>query len=110
MEVLEELELRAKIAGQPLGPVLKKLNILDHSDGKPYLSGEDYKLLDEIRDIRNHWAHQAYTEFVYCNGTDYEVKFGKEFRRLQNDHNRLSKLSANIERVRLEVLRKYGRI
>lgn len=39
------------VAEQPFGPVLKKLESLDKSDGNPYLSGQDYELLDNIRDI-----------------------------------------------------------
>ena len=39
------------VAEQPFGSVLKKLESLDNSDGNPYLSRQDYKLLDNIRDI-----------------------------------------------------------
>ena len=99
-----------EVENSPLGPVLKKLENLDNSDGNPHLSAGDYNLLDKIRDIRNHWAHKAYVQFVYLNGSSYENKFQKEFRRLENDHNRLANLSTSIEKVRLEVLKKYYRI
>lgn len=98
------------VAEQPLGPVLKKLESLDNSDGNPYLSGQDYELLDDIRDIRNHWAHKAYTMFVYKRGQEYNDAFTRQARRLDNDLNRITKLSGSIERVRLSVLRKYNRI
>lgn len=98
------------VAEQPLGPVLKKLESLDNSDGNPYLSGQDYELLDNIRDIRNHWAHKAYTMFVYKRGQEYNDAFTRQARRLDNDLNRITKLSGSIERVRLSVLRKYNRI
>lgn len=99
-----------EVSDQTLGSVLKKLKKLDNCDGNPHLSVKDYDLLDEIRDIRNYWVHQAYTDFVYLSGTDYDNVLGRSYRRLQNDHNRLSKLSSNVERVRLDILKKFGRI
>lgn len=100
----------ALVAEQPLGPVLKKLESLDNSDGNPYLSKQDYELLDDIRDIRNHWAHKAYTMFVYKRGQEYDDAFIRQARRLDNDLNRITKLSGSIEQVRFSVLRKYDRI
>ena len=99
-----------EVADSPLGPVLKKLEKLDNSDGNPYLSTEDYTLLDQIRDIRNHWVHKAYTKFVYCQDGLYDKNFLQQFRKLENDHNRLAKLSKSIEEIRLDVLEKYNRI
>lgn len=99
-----------EVENSPLGPVLKKLEKLDNSDGNPHFLEGDYNLLDQIRDIRNHWAHKAYVQFVYSKSSTYEKNFQKEFRRLKNDHNRLANLSTSIEKVRLEVLQKYNRI
>lgn len=90
-----------------LGMVLKNLKELDHSDNKPFFSESDYDLLKQITDIRNHWAHKAYCEFLY---SDDENDFVRQARRLENDHNRLERLSETIEDVRFRVLRKYGRI
>lgn len=99
-----------EIEDSPLGPVLKKLENLDNSDGNPHLSTGDYDLLDQIRDIRNHWAHKAYTKFVYSKNSLYNKNFLQQYRRIENDHNRLAKLSDSIEKVRLDVLKKYNRI
>lgn len=99
-----------EIEDSPLGPVLKKLENLDNSDGNPHLSTEKYDLLDQIRDIRNHWAHKVYTKFVYSKNSLYNKNFLQQYRRLENDHNRLAKLSDSIEKVRLDVLKKYNRI
>ena len=90
-----------------LGMVLKNLKELDYSDNKPFFSESDYDLLKQITDIRNHWAHKAYCEFLY---SDDENDFVRQARRLENDHNRLERLSETIENVRFRVLRKYGRI
>ena len=61
-------------------------------------------------DIRNHWAHKAYTMFVYKRGQEYDDAFIRQARRLDNDLNRITKLSGSIEKVRFSVLRKYDRI
>ena len=90
-----------------LGMVLKNLKELDHSDNKPFFSESDYDLLKQITDIRNHWAHKAYCEFLY---SDDENDFVRQARRLENDHNRLEGLSETLDDVRFRVLRKYGRI
>lgn len=92
-----------------LGQVLGKLEKLDN-EHDPYLSPKDYELLREVTNIRNHWAHKAYTEFVYCEGAEYDKAFQRQARRLENDHNRLEKLSDIIEKVRFDVLKRYGRI
>ena len=99
-----------EIEDSPLGPVLKKLEKLDNSDDNPHLSTGDYALLDKIRDIRNHWAHKAYIKFVYSKNSSYDKNYLQQYRRLENDHNRLAKLSDSIESVRFDVLKKYNRI
>ena len=104
-KTFDELEKNKTTLGQVLG----KLEKLDNSED-PYLSEEDYALLRKITAIRNHWAHKAYREFMYDEGRDFELAFEKQARRLENDHNRLKKLSDIIEEVRLDVLKHYGRI
>lgn len=89
---------------------LRLLKELDNSDGKPYLSEADYELLNQLREIRNHWAHKSYRNFIYEEGEQYNKSFQKEFRRLQNDHNRFAKISDLVEDVRIRVLEKFGRI
>ena len=50
-----------------LGTVVSNLKALDRSDDKWFFSDGDYELLKKITDIRNHWAHKAYCEFIYSN-------------------------------------------
>ena len=90
-----------------LGMILGNLKSLDRSDNDWFFSDSDFELLKQITDIRNHWAHKAYCEFIY---SDNEDDFVRQARRLENDHNRLEKLSNTIEKVRIKALRKYGRI
>lgn len=92
-----------------LGQVVGLLQVLDN-ERDPYLSEDDYELLRKVTEIRNHWAHKAYTRFVYSKGSNWDREFTRQARRLENDHNRLAKLSDTIERARLDVLKEYGRI
>ena len=100
----------SKIKTTTLGQVLCKLQQLDNSDNNPYFSQEDYNLLAEITRIRNHWAHTAYTLFLYEQRDSHDDAFSKQHRRLINDCNRLKKLSVTIETVRLSLLKDCGRI
>ena len=93
-----------------LGRTVKELQKLDNSDNKPYFRKNDYNLLEQITSIRNHWAHEAYTYFIYESDFENSPDFNKQVKRLINDNNRLSKLSDIIEKVRLEVLTEYNRI
>ncbi len=93
-----------------LGKTIKELQKLDNSDNKPYFHKNDYNLLEQITSIRNYWAHEAYTSFVYKEGYSYYSGLEKEADRLENDHNRLSNVHKSVERVRLNVLRWYNRI
>lgn len=43
-----------------LGKILKELEDLDVSDGDPYFSEADHELLNDIKDIRNYYAHECY--------------------------------------------------
>lgn len=94
-----------------LGKTIKKLKQIDYSDGNPDLSESDYKLLDEIREIRNYWCHQCFLDYVYIQD-DYErnSEFQKIGRRLVNEYNRVKRLSENIEALRLRKLKEYNRI
>lgn len=93
-----------------LGKTVKELQKLDNSDNKPYFHKNDYNLLEQITSIRNYWAHEAYTSFVYEDGYSYSRRFEKEAGRLENDHNRLRNVHKSVEKVRLNVLREYNRI
>ncbi len=84
------------------GKTLIELRNLDNSDRKPYFSNADYELLNKIKDIRNHYAHECYTEFTYEQDDDWDVAFSKSSKRLVNDHNRLLKLYHIVENVRLK--------
>lgn len=84
-----------------LGKTLNELEKLDNSDRRPYFSSSDYELLDDIKDIRNYYAHECYMEFAYEQDDDLNNAFIKSSKRLINDHNRLAKLYGSVEKARL---------
>jgi hypothetical protein len=91
-----------------LGTTVLELENLDNCDNDPYLHKEDYALLKRITKIRNYRVHNAYVDFVYEKSN--EKAFNKVSKRLENDHNRLEKIHKSVEKVRLDMLKDYGRI
>lgn len=96
------------VVNKPLGPVLKKLEELDYSDGAPYFSRDDYNLLNEIKEIRNYWVHKGYIDFLYGTIDDYQKRINKQYKKLSNDVNRLIPLATQLENVRNEMMQHYG--
>lgn len=97
------------IINKPLGPALKKLEELDYSDESPYLSRDDYALLNEIKEIRNYWVHKGYIDFLYETVDNYQKSINKQYKKLSNDINRLIPLAMQLEDIRIEMMKHYGR-
>lgn len=96
------------IERENLGKVANRLNDLDHSDDFSDLTEEDYKLIEEIRQIRNYWCHQCYLDFVYIpDDNQRECKFQKIAQRLHYDEHRTFALMKKTEQMRLRILKKY---
>ena len=84
------------------GTLLRKLKDLDYSDNKPYLSEEDYELLDEIRTRRNYWSHQCYLVFVYMEDSyERDERLRRMLRQIENEGNRAAKLQRKMENMYL---------
>ena len=98
-----------KVINKPLGPALTKLEELDYSDDSPYLSRDDYALLNEIKDIRNYWVHKGYIEFLYGSQQGYQGRLENQYRELIKDCNRISPLAKQLEDIRIEMMIHYGR-
>ena len=92
---------------KPLGDVLVALQALDCSDGDPYIVKEDYDYLFRMKNVRNHWCHQAYVSFLYVPDFLHSAEYAKECRWLQNDRQRLSLLAQALEKSRLLAVRLY---
>lgn len=98
------------VVNKPLGPVLKKIEELDYSDGAPYFSRDDYTLQNEIKEIRNYWVHKWYIDFLYGTMDNYQKRINKQYKELSNDVNRLIPLATQLENVRIEMMQHYGRV
>ena len=91
-----------------LGKIARELEELDYSDDFPELSQDDYKVIDEIRIIRNYWCHQCYLDFVYIQDNQQrENEFQRIAPRLQYDENRTYALFQKTEKMRIVILNKY---
>ena len=97
------------VINKPLGPVLKKLEGLDYSEDSPYLSREDYSLLNETKDIRNYWVHKGYIDFMYGTVEGYQNRIAKQYQKLTGDCSRLISLAQQLENIRIEMMKHYGR-
>ncbi len=89
------------ISNWTLGKVVNELEELDYSDNDNLLSRSEYEVLREIKDERNYLVHQAFLDFTYETGYEYDMAFQRVYRRMLNFHNRLNKLWQSIEKIRM---------
>lgn len=99
-----------KVKDKSLGPILVELEKLDNSDKKPYLKVEDYKILKEIKDIRNWLVHKAYMDFMYDKDSKWDCNLNKSYNKLLGFNKRMKDLGNQLENVRLDILKHFGRI
>lgn len=94
-----------------LGETIIELELLDNCDNKPFLMERDYELLKSITKERNHICHRCFNNYNYISDYDLqEKKYNLEFDRIKSFHDNINNLWKAIEKVRLCVLKKYGRI
>lgn len=103
----ENLEI---VENKTLGSVLMDLKKLDNSDGNPYLTQGDYSLLKEIKNIRNWLVHKAYMDFIYEKKENWKRYLDKSYNKLLDFNKRLKTLGNQVENVRLDILKHFGRI
>lgn len=89
------------IQSKSMGDILSKLEDLD-----PYFYAYESELLDELKSIRNHWAHEGYLQFLY-SGKDYEENFRIQAKKLKADFETVRGLYESVEKVSVETLQKY---
>lgn len=94
-----------------LGETIIELELLDNCDNKPFLKERDYEILKSITKERNHICHKCFNNYNYISDYDLQEKmFYKEYERIKTFHDKIDVLWRVIEKVRLDVLKKYGRI
>lgn len=85
-----------------LGKIIAELKRFKKETDDVNLTEEDYRLLDEIREIRNYWCHQCYIDFSYIrDNQEREAKFQEIAKRLHFDESRTWELSRKMEKIRL---------
>ena len=92
---LDDVETRS------LGQMIDILKVLDNEDGKPNISANDYNYLKQLSKNRNHWAHKVFTEFMYEDNFLYTQEYERQCNKLVKDHDRLSIVYKNVEKVRI---------
>ncbi len=95
---------------ETLGTVLVALENLDFSDNNPMFTREDYRLLKEIKNIRNFIAHQCYVDFLYLDDYNFNLKLDQNYQKICDFNMKMKKLSNFVETARFSVLEKYNRI
>lgn len=99
-----------EVNNQTLGAVVKALEELDNSDKNPYLSKGDYKLLKEITRVRNWLVHKSYVDFMYLDDSEWMRGYNRCFKKLNEFNERMKYLGDQVEMVRTEILKHFGRI
>lgn len=93
---------------KPLGALLKSFHNLDEEIGYSKIKPADYKLLDEVREIRNYWCHRGYVDFHYVEGDEaHHCAFQKVAEQLHLDEIKVYELHQKIERLRKSVEKKH---
>lgn len=95
-----------KIESKSMGDILKKLKNLDAFN--PYFYASEYEWLEKLKDIRNHWAHEGYLQFLYSVGKDYEENFRIQAKKLKADFETVRGLYESVEKVSVETLQNYN--
>ena len=92
-----------------MGQAIMALQELDYSDGKPYISSEDYNFLRQITGKRNHWCHETILTFIDQPNFVTSKEFRDEYNRLVKDNERLKVVSYNLETVRRKAMTDFRR-
>lgn len=94
------LENFEKIKRETLGSTVYLLKELDTKNNDPYISLEDYALLEQMTKIRNYWIHLGYIHYMY-DDKNFMQSFHRQKEKLFNDSKKLSNLQESITSIRL---------
>lgn len=91
-----------------LGIISRELHELDNSDDFPEFTEQDYKVIDDIRNIRNYWCHQCYVDYIYIQDRrEKERVFQEIAERLHYDEYRTYDLYEKTEKMKAYVYDKF---
>ena len=100
----------ADVQKMTLGQAVQELRELDRSGGYNRLSEDDYGYLLQIAGCRNHWCHEAYVTFAYEKNFLQGSAYKRECERLENDKQTLAAVYKVVEKVKIAVMRDFGRV
>lgn len=92
-----------------LGFVIKELKKLDYSAGTPFISKDDYNFLNQMREKRNFWCHQAYIDFMYIKNFESSLKFQEICLKLKRDYDHIKAVQRNVEIAKLNANKIFSR-
>lgn len=92
-----------------LGFIIKELKKLDYSDEKPFISKDAYNFLNQMKERRNYWCHQAYIDFMYTNNFEFSSEFRKVCSKLQCDYDQIKVVQKNVEQLRINAVDMFTR-
>ena len=98
------------VQDKALGTVILSLQQLDNENPEQYFSKNDYRLLKSIKNVRNWLAHQTYVDFIYSQGESAEEDLNQSYNKLLDFNRDITELGEQVEKIRLDVLIRYGRI
>lgn len=90
------------VEGNTLGTMIRRLEELDYSDDKPFISKSDYKFLKDICEKRNYWAHKAFADFSYLKNPFSSKEYKEISTSLNKDCEEVKRASSILERMRIE--------
>jgi len=93
-----------------LGQVIKALEVLDNTDGKPNFSKESYKILMKLAKERNYFCHQCFQDFRYIPNFENSKEYAIACEKLVQANAQIRAMHAQTEKFRLAILHRYKRI
>jgi len=91
------------------GQVVFELRELDAKAAHPFLEDEDYSFLQHMAQKRNYWCHRCALDFVYVADFVHSPEYQETCHKLFRDHERFNQVNENVERARMEAVRRYRR-
>ncbi len=92
-----------------LGDVIFALEKLDNSDGHPFFSENDYRMLKRLAGQRNYYCHQCFVDFCYIRDFIRSEEYAKSCSKLKRTNDDIKKIQEQTENFKLTILNQYNR-
>lgn len=98
------------VASWTLGSTIKALEDLDKTDEDRILTDDDYHMLRHINHMRNEIVHHSFVRFLYTDKQYDSKEFLLVDQEVSSFYQQLLVFSRVMERIRFDVLHRYGRM